>query len=68
MKLRLEFEPHDCLPPKLVDGLKRALVATLEAHGIAPDVRTANEGAQMEAYTRFFAWNEARLNGGNEGT
>lgn len=63
MKIVLKFEPHDCIPPKLVDQLQRACLAAVKNFGVVA-TSTYDQTEAMEVYDRYFAWQE-RLNGGD---
>lgn len=61
MKVNIIFEEHDAIPPRVFDGVKRAIVAAMENWGLPYIAVSVNRINEMEAYQKWFDWNEERL-------
>lgn len=61
MKVHLQFQANESLPPDLCLQLKRHLANTLASYGLTAQVSMDLE-AELEAYQLFWQWNEQRRN------
>ncbi len=61
MKIRVEFEGHEMVPPLLWDQCQRAIAAIVHGYGFSPKIST-DYSQRMDAETRFFAWVDEQRN------
>lgn len=60
MRIRLEFEPHESMPPAIFSQVAKAVGHAVEQYGLTAAIEM-DRRAELEAYQRYWQWQRQQL-------